>query len=61
MKARVNEDCIACEVCVEMCPEVFEMGDEIAQVKVDPIPEEHKDMVREAAEACPTAAIEVEE
>lgn len=61
MKARVNEDCIACEVCVEMCPEVFEMADEIAQVKVDPIPEEHEDTVREAADACPTAAIEVEE
>ena len=61
MKARVNEECISCEVCVEMCPEVFEMGDEYAQVKIDPIPEGHAESVREAADACPTSAIEVEE
>ncbi len=61
MKASVNEDCIACELCVEMCPDVFEMGDETAQVKTDPVPPDHEDKVREAAEACPTDAIEVSE
>ena len=61
MKANVTEECIACELCVQMCPEVFEMGDEYAEVKTDPVTDEHADAVREAADACPTSAIEVED
>lgn len=59
MKATVNEDCIACELCVEICPEVFEMGDAAARVKTDSVPPDQEDKVREAAEACPTSAIDV--
>ncbi len=62
MKAIVDPElCVACEACVDICPDVFEMGDETAVVKVDPVPAEHADAVREAAEACPTEAISVEE
>ncbi len=62
MKATVNEDCIGCELCVETCPEVFEMSDEgLAEAKVDTVPEEAEDTCREAAEACPVDAIELEE
>jgi ferredoxin len=61
MKARVTEDCIACEQCVEICPEVFEMGDEFAEVIVDDVPEEYEEDVQEAAEVCPTEAIIVED
>lgn len=61
MNVTVNEDCIGCELCVEMCPDVFEMGDGVAQVKTNPIPGAHESKAREAADACPTAAIEVEE
>jgi ferredoxin len=61
MKARVTEDCIACGRCVEICPEVFEMGEDIAQVKVDVVPDEYEDATREAADECPTSAIVVEQ
>lgn len=61
MRTRVTEDCIACERCVEICPEVFEMGEVYAEVKEDPVSEEYYDSVREAADECPTAAIIVEE
>ena len=61
MKVRITDDCIACELCVETCPEVFEMGSNIAQVKVDKVPEELEDTTREAAEDCPVSAIIVEE
>jgi ferredoxin len=61
MKATVTEDCTACELCVEICPDVFEMGDEIARVKVDEVPAEAADACREAAESCPVAAIEIDE
>lgn len=60
MKASVTEDCIACGRCVEICPEVFEMGEDIAEVKVDEIPEEYQDTAQEAADECPTSAILVE-
>ena len=61
MRAEVTEDCIACELCTEICPEVFQMGDEFAEVQMDEIPEEYEEDVLEAADECPTAAIEVEE
>jgi len=60
MKARVTEDCIACGRCVEICPEVFEMGEDTAQVKVDEVPAELEGAVQEAADECPTSAIVVE-
>jgi ferredoxin len=61
MKAQITEDCISCGRCVDICPEVFEMGEEYAEVKMNSIPEEYADAVEEAAEECPTAAIIVEE
>ncbi len=60
MKAHVTEDCIACGRCVEICPEVFEMGEDTAHVTVDPIPKEYEDATQEAADECPTSAIVVE-
>jgi ferredoxin len=60
MKARVTEDCIACGRCIEICPEVFEMGEDMAQVKVAQVPPEYKDATQEAADECPTSAIVVE-
>lgn len=57
MKAEVIEECIACERCVEIRPEVFEMGDELAQVKLNEIPQEYEQAVAEAAEECPVSAI----
>lgn len=62
MKAIVDPDlCIACELCVETCPEVFEMRDNLAVAKVDEVPEGAKESCREAEESCPTDAISVTE
>ncbi|MGE5297227.1 MAG: ferredoxin [Solirubrobacterales bacterium] len=60
MKARVTEDCIACGRCIEICPEVFEMGEDTAQVKVDEVPEKFQEATQEAADECPTSAIVIE-
>ena len=59
MQVKVNDDCSACGICEDICPEVFELGDEIAEVKVNPIPAEHEEKVRESAEECPTESIEI--
>lgn len=61
MKISVNEECILCGLCEDICPEVFEMGEEVAVVKLDPVPSEYREKCREAAEECPTEAIEIEE
>jgi ferredoxin len=59
MKVRITEECISCEHCVEVCPEVFEMGESLAQVKINPVPKEHEATAQQADE-CPTSAIVVE-
>jgi len=61
MKVRVTDECIACGLCVDTCPDVFEMGDEYAEVIVDEVPAEAEEAVRQAAEDCPSEAIVIEE
>lgn len=61
MKAKIDADlCTACELCTSTVPEVFQMGDEVAEVIVDEVPGNLEDAVKEAAEDCPVEAITVE-
>ena len=64
-KVWVDEsECISCEECVQVCPEVFEMGDDTAVVKAEAqdgdVIQEQSDAIAEAAEACPVDAIKYE-
>ncbi len=56
---KVNKDlCISCGSCVAIAPENFDFDDEgLAEVKKNEI----NDDVKDAAEACPTDAIEIED
>lgn len=60
MKVRIEDTCTACELCVDTCPSVFEMGSEMAQVIVAEVPAEFEDAVQQAADECPVEAIVVE-
>ncbi len=60
MKARVEDTCTACGLCIDTCPEVFQMGDEIAMVIVDEIPANLEDSAQQAADECPVEAIIIE-
>jgi ferredoxin len=58
MKVRVDADiCVGCETCIDICPEIFEMSDNIAITKMDTVPADLQDSCREAADICPVDAI----
>ena len=62
MKAVVDAElCTGCGLCEDTCPEVFKMGDEIADVIADEVPEEAVESCKEATEGCPVEAIILEE
>ncbi|MFQ5574142.1 MAG: ferredoxin [Terriglobia bacterium] len=59
MKIVIDRDaCIGAASCVAIAPHVFELDDDNKAVLIDKDPDD-KESVRRAAEACPTAAIEV--
>lgn len=61
MKAQVLDTCTACGLCVDTCPEVFQMGDDIAEVIVDEIPSGEEAAAQQAADECPVEAIVIED
>ena len=63
MKVKVNQDaCIGCGACEGICENVFMINDEgLSVAKTAEVKDEDKEDVKEAAECCPTGAIEVEE
>jgi len=62
MKAIVNKDtCIGCGLCVSICPDVFELNDNIAEVKVDEVSQDSKECANQTVEDCPVDAISLEE
>ncbi len=56
-----QEKCIGCGLCVAVCPEVFELGDDGKSHVKDPDACNDVSRLKEAAEGCPTGAITVEE
>ena len=54
-----REDCIGCQFCTDVAPDVFRMNGESAECFGD-VTESNIDAATEAAEGCPVGAIEVE-
>ncbi len=63
MKVKVNRDsCIGCGACAAICDDVFEIDDEgLSTVKKEDVEDDKKQEVQDAADSCPTGAIEVDE
>jgi len=55
----IEDGCISCVLCVDTCPEVFEM-DDVATVKAGADLAANEADIREAADACPSEVIKVE-
>ena len=60
MKVRIEDTCTACGLCVDTCPDVFEMGSDIAEVIGEEVPPEFEEAAQQAADECPVEAIIVE-
>ena len=58
MAVKVNDACIGCGACESICDAVFSV-DGVAQVDEAAVAD-NMDCVKEAAEACPVSAIEVD-
>ena len=64
MKVTIDYDlCMGDRQCSEMCPEIFEYDEEKieARVRVDVVPPELEDRVRQTAAKCDTGAITIKE
>ncbi len=55
----IDDTCIACGTCVELCPEVFELAGDIASIKNGADLSRDEEVIA-AAEACPVDAIHYE-
>ena len=60
MKVRIEDTCTSCGLCVDSCPEVFQMGQDMAEVIVDEVTAEFEEAVQQATDECPVEAIIVE-
>jgi ferredoxin len=61
-KVQIDEDeCIGCESCVEICPEVFGFNDDTTKAYVLDEDKGDVECVEEAVASCPTDCIEVDE
>jgi len=58
-KVEIIEGCIACGLCVDTCPEVFEMED-LATVIEGVNYSDYEEKIKEAAESCPVEVIKYE-
>lgn len=55
-----NNLCSSCELCCDICPDVFEMGDDgYAVVRMNPVPANYEDDVQDAVDSCAGGAIEI--
>ena len=63
MKVTITKMCMGDRNCNDLCPDVFEYDEDQLKstIKVDPIPDHLKDIVRQAAAECGAEAIEIEE
>lgn len=62
MKASVDQEtCIGCELCANICPDVFHMEDDGKSHAIkDEVPGELEGDAEEARDSCPVSAIDID-
>jgi len=57
MKILVDKEmCIGDGTCVEVCPELFQMEGDVVTAKMENVPKDLEEKVKEAATSCPVEA-----
>jgi len=57
----IEEGCTECGLCEEICPEVFRMGDEVAEVIEGADLVANEESIKQAVDECPVEIIAFEE
>lgn len=61
MKVKVDAElCVGCGLCVDTSPEIFEMEDDKAIVKLETVPAGEEDSCKQSKDECPVEAIIIE-
>ncbi len=61
MKVKIDNDlCTACGLCVDSVPDIFKMGDDVAEVITADVPANLEEDVQNATDDCPVEAILIE-
>ena len=61
MKVKIDDDlCTACGLCVDSVPDIFKMGDDVAEVITADVSADLEEDVQNAVDDCPVEAILVE-
>lgn len=62
MRVKIDPElCTACGLCPDEVPEIFRMGDEVAEVITSEVPPNLEEDVRNSVDDCPGSAIIIEE
>ena len=56
-----QEECVGCQSCVELCPDVFEFNEDEEKASVKDDYEGDEECIQEAIDSCPSECIEWEE
>lgn len=59
-KVWIEEGCTLCGLCTDICPDVFELGDETSTVKKGADLNANEEKIKEAADSCPVEVIKYE-
>ena len=61
MKVKIDNDlCTACGLCVDSVPDIFKMGDDVAEVITADVPANLEEDVQNATDDCPVECILIE-
>ena len=59
MRLAIRDSCIRCGICIDICPELYDMdyNEDVIRIVVEAVPEPFMDKARESIRDCAVGAI----